>query len=224
MLKPTRIWGGFVVVLAALAGCGGNDRDSERAEKAIEGTFVGKVTGTNAFLAVVASPAARGKDQREVTVYVSDGKRFSERFAGSARSNIFTANADDGDAEAKGKLSGGSATGTLELPDGKTVRYQATQATATSGLYDLTVSARGKISGASAAGVGLTSEAGLRAPGEGTLKFADGKRRRFDITGAGTGDPTALRAGQIRLIVLPDGAMTGAGESRSKEFFIRSAG
>jgi hypothetical protein len=231
MLKRARIWFGFVAVvaLALVAGCGGNDddRDDRRAEKTLDGTFVGKLPGTNGFLAVVASPAARGQDRRDVKVYVSDGESLSEWFPGSVESNSFTATADGGDAEAKGKLSGNSASGTISLPDGETVRYEATRATAASGLYELTVSRDGELTGVSAAGVGLTSRSKLEAPGTGTLKFADGKRRKVEITA--DGDPVRLRAAEARLIVLADGDMAGAGQTRSSgaagqpDFFIRSA-
>jgi hypothetical protein len=230
MFKLTRIWVWFVavVVLAPVAGCGGDgDGDAGAAAKVLDGTFVGKLTGTDAFLAVVASPALRGQDKRAVTVYVTDGERLNEWFPGSVRSNSFTATADGGDTEAKGKLSGDSATGTIELPNGKTARYTAKRATAASGLYELTISPKGELTGASAAGVGLTSRFALQAPGTGTLKFADGKRRKVDITADADGDPVRLRGAQARLIVLPDGAMAGAGQRRSgasePDFFIRSA-
>jgi hypothetical protein len=230
MLKRARIWFGFVAVvaLALVAGCGGNDdRDDRRAEKTLDGTFVGKLSGTDGFLAVVASPAARGQDRRDVKVYVSDGESLSEWFPGSVESNSFTATADGGDAEAKGKLSGNSASGTITLSDGETVRYDASRATAASGFYELTVSRNGELTGVSAAGVGLTSRSKLEAPGTRTLKFADGKRRKVEITA--DGDPVRLRAAEARLIVLPDGDMAGAGQKRSSgaagepDFFIRSA-
>jgi hypothetical protein len=226
-LRRISVWFVAVAVLVPVAGCGGDgDRDDESTVKALDGTFVGKLTGMNAYLAVVASPPARSKDKRDVTVYVSDGESLSEWLPGSVQSNSFTAS-NGGDAEAKGQLSADSATGTIELPDGKTVRYAAKRATAASGLYELTVSPKGELTGASAAGVGLTSRSTLEAPGTGTLKFADGKRRKVEITADAKGDPERLRTAQARLIVLPDGAMAGAGQRDSSadepDFFIRSA-
>jgi hypothetical protein len=229
MVKPTRIWVWFVLVLllALAAGCGGDDAGDGGAEKALDGTFVGKLSGTSGFLAVVASPATRGEERRDVKVYVSDGEGLSEWLPGSVQSNSFTAKADGGDAEVKGKLSGDSASGTIELADGKTVRYQATRATATSGLYELTFAPDGELTGASSAGVGLTSRSTLQVPGTGTLKFADGKRRKVEITADAKGDPERLRTAQARLIVLPNGAIAGAGQRDSSadepDFFIRSA-
>jgi hypothetical protein len=233
MVKWTRIGTGLVLalVLAPLAGCGGNaDRDDkDAAAKAIDGTFAGEVSGTSAFVAVVASPAAGKQDRRAVTVYLSDGRRLSERLSGSVSRNNFVATTDNRDVEAKGKLSGNAVTGTVTLRNGKTVRYKAGRATAAAGLYDLTVSSDGELSGASAAGVALKGRSTLPKPGSGTLKLADGTRLKFEITRSSTSDPGRLRDGRVRLIVLPDGQLRGAGERRSNadggdpDFFIRSS-
>jgi hypothetical protein len=234
MVKPTRVWVPFamaLVVFAALPGCGGDDEgeDERTVQKPIDGTFVGKASESDAFVAVVAAPAAKGKDTRDVTVYVSDGKRLSESFAGSIKSNSFTAKSTDGDAEAKGELAGESVKGTVELPDGKSARYDARQAAGAAGLYELTVSRKGTLSGASAAGIGLTSKSELQAPGTGALKFADGKRRKFEVSVASGGKSGRIRVGHVRLIVLPDGQMNGAGVRQADagdgdaDFFVTSA-
>jgi len=190
----------------------------------IDGTFVGKVAETDALVAVVAAPPAGKQPKREVSVYVADGRQVTEWFAGSAAANSFAASSDDRDAQVKGTLSGSAVTGTLELPGGKTVKYQAIPATGAAGLYDLSVSRKGELSGASAAGIGLKGETPLDS-GTGALKLADGKRRKFDVTGLAGGDLPSLRAGQVRLIVLDDG-LTGAGKPRSAKggsaFLIRA--
>jgi hypothetical protein len=233
MLKRTRSLLPFIVVLLAapMAACGDDDGDDgqvDKQAKPVAGTFVGKVTDTEAFVSVVATPPAKGADKREVAVLVCDAKRLCEGFSGTATGNDFVATAD-GDAQAKGELSEKSATGSVELPGGKRVRYKAGPATATAGVYDLTVSANGKLSGASAAGVGLTGKSELPAPGTGTLKLADGKRLKVVLTRSAAGDPLSLPAGQARLIVLPDYQLRGAGKSRrtsggsDADFFIRSS-
>lgn len=216
-------------LLALLAGCGGGDDPEEQATaKVVEGTFVGKVSGNDAFVAVVAAPVARGKETRELTMFVSDGGRLSESLKGSVRDNSFSATSAD--AKAKGKLEGNSVSGTLTLPDGKEASYRATRATAAAGLYDLTVSSKGQLSGASATGVGLTSKSSLRAPGFGSIKFADGKKRKFEVTAEALPDPVRLGAGQLRMIVMPDGELTGAGAAKPTgggeelDVFIKSAG
>jgi hypothetical protein len=220
-----------VLLLAALAGCGGDGDDPEGVEKKakpLEGTFVGKAEGSGAFVAVVASPVARGQERRELTVYACDAKRLCEWFSGSAAGNSFRIGAERGDGEARGELTRKAATGTIELADGKTLRYEAEGATATAGLYDLTVSASGKLTGASATGVGLTGKSTIPKPGAGSLKLADGKRLKLDVSRSSLEESVPLEAGQVRVIVLSDHELRGAARSRRTEggghsdFFIRS--
>lgn len=221
----------LVLLLTPLAGCGGgDDRDRDKpAEKAVDGTFVGKVGDTSAFVAVVAAPAAGKRDRRDVTVYVCDARRLCEWLSGSVSRNSFEATAEDRDADATGKLSAEAATGTVELPDGKTVRYNAARATGPAGLYDLTVSSDGDLSGASEAGVALKGTSTLPEAGRGTLKLADGRRLKFVVTRISADDPFRLRAGEARVIVLPGGQLRGAAKSRMTDdaeasgFFIRSS-
>jgi hypothetical protein len=233
MLKRTRFLVPFtaMVLAATVAACGDDDGDDgqvDKKAKPVAGTFVGKVADTEAFVSVVAAPPAKGADKREVTVLVCDAKRLCEGFSGTATGNDFVATAD-GDAEAKGELSAKSATGSIELPGGETVRYKAGPATAVAGVYDLSVSAKGKLTGASASGVALTGKSELPAPGTGMLKLADGKRLKVVLTRSAAGDPLRLAAGQARLIVLPDYQLRGAGKSRptsggsDADFFIRSS-
>jgi hypothetical protein len=223
--------GVLLLLLTALASCGGNDGDDrERVEdvKPLEGTFVGKAEGNEAFVAVVASPVVRGEDRRELTVYACDAKRLCEWFSGSAGAKSFRVSAEGGDGEATGKLTREAATGTIELSDGKTLRYEAGRAQAAAGLYDMTLSASGKLSGASATGVGLTGKSTIPKPGGGSLKLADGKRLELDVTKSAGEGSVPLRAGQALAIVLPDHELRGAARSRRtaggghSDFFIRS--
>jgi hypothetical protein len=216
----------LVLLLTPLAGCGDDDDDdAEKKAKPVAGTFVGKVRGTEAFVAVVASPSAKGQAKRAVTVYACDARRLCEWFSGSSSGNRFTATAEGGEQRAKGRLTGKAATGTIELAVGDTAQYNAGSARATAGLYELTVSRRGKLEGASAAGVGLRGKSSLPRPGRGTLKLADGRRLKFEVTRSSTGDGLRLKAGQVRVIVLPNGQLRGAGKSRpgGSNFFIRSS-
>ena len=226
MIGSRIILGLAIPLVLALAACGsGGDNDERPAEKAVEGTFVGKVAGTKAFVAVVAAPVAGKQEKRDVSVYVSDGKRLNEWFPGSVSGNSFTAASDDSDARIEGKLGGNAVTGKLKLPGGKTVDYQAGPATGAAGLYDLQVSAKGKLSGASAAGIGVKGEAPFDRD-TGMLRLADGSKRKFAIT-SNDKKLSSLRAGQVRLIVLGDGELTGAGVPKSSDagaqaFLIRS--
>jgi hypothetical protein len=222
---------GGLLLLASPVGCGGddgNDNDGDRDRRAtpVAGTFVGKLRGSEEFVAVVAAPPTKGADRREVSAFVCDGERVCASFTGAAQGNEVVAKAAEGDAQTKVTLRGKAATGSVELPEGNTGRYNASEATATAGLYDLTVSRRGKVTGASAAGVGLTGTVTLPPPGEGRLKLADGTRLRFRVTTSDSADAAQLQPGQLRLIVLPKGEVRGAGKSRGQDgatFFVRSA-
>jgi hypothetical protein len=214
-----------VLLLACLAGCGGGDEKT--GAKPVDGTFVGRLSGTDAFVAVVASPPAQGKAQPSVQVYVSDGGGLSEFFQGSVKGDRFVATSDDGDSKADGRLEEGSVSGTVELPKGGRSRYEAGVATGAAGLYELSLASDGELSGASSAGVGITGDARRRRRGTGTLKLADGQRRRFAIA-SGRGDGAGhLEAGRVRVILLPGGQLRGAGKTRgradSRAFFLRSS-
>ncbi len=81
------------------------------------------------------------------------------------------------------------------------------------------------MSGASAAGVGLTGQVTLPPPGSGRLKLADGTRIKFKVTKASDAKSADLKPGQLRLIVLPDGQVSGAGKSPGEggsDFYARS--
>jgi hypothetical protein len=231
------IWSGFVaavLVLISLVGCSGDDASGDgtgetaaKADKPVEGSFVGNVSGMKAFVAIVAAPAEAGGNERAVEVYLTDGNRVSESFSGSISNNSFVVESDDGDSEAKGELSGESVTGTVELPNDKTVRYKASQPAGAAGLYDVTVSANGKLRGASAGGIGVTGRIDLLL-GTGVLRLADGRRLKFDVAESPGDQVPQLQAGQGRLIVLASGEVKGAGTSQtasgdeSSGFFIRS--
>jgi hypothetical protein len=217
-----------LLLALALGGCGDDDDDAAEEEpKLVDGTFVGKARGTKAFVAVVASPAPKGKRRRDATVFVCDGKDLCEWLTGSARGNEFSAASAGDDAEAKGNLTGKAARGSIQLSGGKTVNFVASPATATAGLYTLTVSSSGKLTGASAAGVGLTGKSTLPEPGPGTLKLADGTRIKFTATENSSDDPVRLPAGEVRAIVLQGRQLRGAGKNRGGEeagsdFFMSS--
>jgi hypothetical protein len=220
--------GALLLALGALAGCGDDDDDDgtqERNAPLVDGTFVGKTRGTDAFVAVVASPAPKGKNRRDAVVFVCDAKTVCEWLQGSASGNTFTAASDDDDAQVKGNLTRKAARGSIELDGDETLNFVTSPAAATSGLYSLKVSAGGKFTGASAAGVGLTGRSSLPDPGPGTLKLADGTRLKFNASENATDDAIALPAGEVRVIVLPGSQLRGAGKSKgggSSDFFMRS--
>lgn len=222
-----------VLLLAAVTGCGGSDGDddddAEQTPKPVAGTFVGKVPKSAMFVSVIAAPASKGEERRPVTVYVCDAERVCELLTGSATGNEFTAKAESGEGTADGELTRRQASGSIELQGGETLRYEAGRATAAAGVYNLTVSANGRIRGASAAGVALTGTSTLPEPGTGTLKLADGSRLKFRVTRASS-EAGPLEAGQLRLIVLSNGQLRGVGKTKQAQngdqmvFYVRSTG
>lgn len=230
-VKRTRLWVSVAVVAAAVAALvvvflvslAGGDTDSggegnqagqaPQASQAVDGSFVGRVSGTKAFVAVVAAPAEGEGDERAVQIYVADGKRIDEWFSGSIADNQFVAETEDGEAEAEGTLTGKSVSGMVDLGDGEPVRYRARPPAGAAGLYDLSASSRGMLRGSSAAGLGVAGRIELP-EGTGFLRLADGKRLTFQIAEAPAADLAALRPGRTRLIILPGGRLVGAGKSR----------
>ena len=100
-----------------------------------------------------------------MSMFVCDARRLCEWSRGKATGNDFEAGS--GDRGAKGRLSEKAATGTIGLPGGKAARYVAGRATAAAGVYELEVAPDGELSGASAAGVGVTGDSTLPEPGSG---------------------------------------------------------
>jgi hypothetical protein len=208
-----------LVAAVLLAGCGGdddgnNDDNGEDRAAPVSGTFVGKLQGSGQFVAVVAAPPAEGQQRRQVSAFVCDADRVCSSYTVAASGNDIVAKAEAGKGQTDVALKKGAATGSVELPSGKTAKYNAREATATAGLYDLTVSPKGKVSGASAAGVGLTGSLTLPPPGTGKIKLADGTRLKFKVVENTAGEGALVRAGQLRMIVLPDGEVRGAGKSK----------
>jgi hypothetical protein len=225
-----RRWIAATVLLLAFAGCdvmGDEDEDASRQPgsqaggsrpKPVDGTFVGKLDGTEAFVAVAAAPVAQGRRRREITVFACGDEEVCEWLTGSAAGNRFSAASSDGDAEFQGSLTRRAASGSIELAGGETSDVTARRATAAAGLYTLTVSPGGRLQGASAGGVGLTGRSTLPEPGRGTLRLADGTRLRFLATRSTGAEALRIRRGEARLIVLPDGELRGAGPN----FYLRS--
>jgi len=201
----------FAVVPLA-GGCGGDDEDESSSAKPASGVFVGEVPGTGAFVAVTAAAATDGDAPRAVKTYVCDGKRLSEWLPGTASGDSFTATSDDGDAEVKGTLSGNAVTGTVELSDGKTLRFTARRATGDAGLYNLRHLANGQVVGESVAGGRVSGRSEARRPGITELTLPKGGQLRIKVTRDSV-KPPDVPAGAVRLIVLANGRFAGAGKA-----------
>jgi hypothetical protein len=213
-----------------VAGCGDDGDEAETEATPVAGTFVGEVGSGDRrkvpFIAVVAAPAKNGQQAREVKVYVCDGFGINEWFPGSATGDRFKLTSDDGDAEVNGRLTASSVTGTVTLPDGKSIRFNGKPATGPGGLYDVTASRGGQLRGTSTtearlAGRQAQQETNGRYPLTATIRVPAGKRFRVATT------PTRPVTGSFRWIVLSDGLFTGdrkgvrTAEGGGGDYFIR---
>jgi hypothetical protein len=224
-----------VIPLIALSGGGeNNDRAGQgaanptRTERPIEGSYVGKVSGGTAFIAVVVGPPEGEQDRRQVRVYIADGESVSESFSGSTSDNSFVAKAADGAAEVEGELRRASVKGSVQLEEGESVRYKGAHPGGAAGLYDLKLTPAGKLRGVSAAGLAVKGQISVDGSPAGFLKLADGTRLDFEITSPSADEDVVIGAGRVRLIVLPSGDMAGSAQIRpvtgdESDFFIRSA-
>ena len=171
------------------------------------------------------SPCRSGDGSGAGEVYVSDGETLGERYVGTVSDLTFVATTADG-REARGRLRNGGLRGTVELRGGKRVKFVASPPSGAAGFYDVKVSARGDVTGSSAAGLGITGELALGEGKTGTLELVDGKRVELAVTSEAVGDP--FRAAEVRVIVLPGGQLKGAGKGRpaagdgEPNLFIRS--
>ena len=130
-----------------------------------------------------------------MTVFVCDGSKQCALLPASAAADRFAAAFRDGAGKASEALTQRSASGAIELPGAK-LRDGAARARAAAGRYDLRSSPEGKLSGASAAGVGLTVRSTLPGPGAGSPHLADGRRLRFRAPTAAGDSALGVEAGR----------------------------
>jgi hypothetical protein len=142
-----RIAPALIAVSAALSACGGGGAGTTPTKQAtatnqITGAWVGKVQGTDAFVAL----ASNG---HEVLAYVCDGKDISQWFHGVAGERYV--NLGDGSVRFKqsgakldARLQTNVTTGTFTGVDGKRLDFTATRARGDAGLYRLEQTADGR--------------------------------------------------------------------------------
>jgi len=216
-----------LVVLSALllAGCsgggggeqGGGSQDEESAQEPISGSFVGTTSDPETLVAVVADKAEGGADSREVRAYLCNSEDVGEWFRGSVTGNTVDL-ASDGGAQLTGELTSDAATGSVTLPVGEVVSFGASPATGIGGLYSLSISPDGRVSGTSERGGQLEGRADDRPREDGaypitaTITSPDGQQQEFEAFSL---DPPAeferKSSYPPRFVVLPDGTIKGGG-------------
>ena len=196
-----------------IGGCGdGQGGASEQQDeqqdtrKPVVGEFVGKVSDTDAFVALVSEEPKKGEEKREVRAYLCDGQEISEWFVGQARSNEFELSSEGG-ARLDAKLTDAAAIGTITFPNGGAVlNFEASPATGVEGFYVLSVpSEEGQVSSTSTRGAqiqgsrsGAQVGATITPPEEGGGKPVD-----FNVS------VPSIEEGDNRWILLAEGGKLG---------------
>lgn len=99
-----------------------------RAQTPLAGSYVGKVQGSQAFIALVRS-------ENKLIAYVCDGKEQVQWFRGAVGPNGALEVRTEAGWRLLGALSAEGVKGTVTFADGKTLEYSATPATGEAGLY-----------------------------------------------------------------------------------------
>ena len=148
---PVRTTAALLGLLAlVLAACGGSSERPTPAPvaAAVSGSFVGKIAEADALVAVVA-------DGQRVRAYVCDGpgRQIAEYAEGSADGAHVVLTSRSG---ARFDINlAQNATGTVTMPGGRTLSFDAGPASGAAGLYELTFTADGSFGGGSATGAAL---------------------------------------------------------------------
>ena len=126
------------LVVGATAGSAGA---APAKAKTVSGTFVGTVSGTDAYVGVVAAKAKGGR--RAVLAYVCDGQQLADWFTAKVTGNHATLKAKNGD-RLTVALTKSQASGTLTLADGTRQAFTATPGARPAGLYQAVTKTSGK--------------------------------------------------------------------------------
>jgi hypothetical protein len=216
LFRPPRLLGRGILGVSLLAlagflvvGCAGFQ---ERNAPPVAGNFVGEAVPSatqHAYVAVIASSAEEGEDEREVKAYLCDGGDVSEWFRGEA-GNTLDLTSENG-AHLEGNVAAEAATGTITLSDGTSFSFTANQATGPAGLYNASISPGGSVSGTSETGGRIEGQISEEADSEGLQAFsgtvtpAEGRPVDFAVR-ANDDSP-----GDVRIIVSEDVHVVGAG-------------
>ena len=221
----TGIFVSALVALSLVAGCGSGggapggsqEEEKESATPPVAGSFVGEVPDASAFIAIVADVPEGEGDEREVKAYLCDGQTVSDWFTGSVVGNDLSLSSAS-EAQLEGQLTPDAATGTITDPSGDSVSFEAPLATGLAGLYNVSVSSDGTLSGTSQTGgqmegqLGNILEENNTYPVRGTITPPDGQPQDFSaLTAPNTAD-------QHRWIVLADGQIKGGNVGGGFEF------
>ena len=181
---------------------------STAAAKPVAGSFVGKLTGTNTLIAIVASDLKPGAAGRTVSLYFCDDTKVFEWFKGEFKGNTISLDSVSKDAHVQVTLRASGSSGKVDLPGLGKRSFTVKAAQGVSGLYLGSVSADGVVAGRSATGARIEGAIEGDRGVTGQLIPAQGNPVPFTFAG------TDLKSVDFRLIVHPSGESRGARAAR----------
>ena len=190
--------------LVALVGVLPSSPAAMAAPRAVNGTFVGKLAGTDVLIAVVADALQAGTSARSVRVYFCDDKQTFQWFVGDVKGNTVSLSSTSKDATIKVTLSATSVTGRVTLPRLGARSVKALAAKGVAGLYVGNVTKDGVVSGRSATGARIEGTVTGPSTVTGELIPVQGQPVPFTF---GAIEPVPV---DFRLIVHPSGEVRGA--------------
>jgi hypothetical protein len=141
-------------------------------------TFVGTTSDPETFVAIVVAAAAPG-EAGEARAYVCNGADIVDWFDQGGLTGEGEGKLDlrsEAGAHLEGTISGETATGTVTLPGGTTLDFEAPRATGTDGLYTFSIGADGRAEGSSAEGASIAGQLLL----VGAIALPDGESESFE--------------------------------------------
>jgi hypothetical protein len=217
---------GIVAMLAvclAVAACGGDDEEgtpATQAPSAVTGEFVGAASDQETYVALYASKG-QSAEQIEVVAYVCNrrvdqqGALFAEWFTGTATADNVDLTSQTGKAHLRAALEQGRARGTADLPDGRSVTFEAARSEGgPAGLFEVNVDDQGNLVGSSRGGKTLKLSSFQRdgEPGyTGTITLPGGQAVPYElfVRGGVVTKADVAGMGTPRTIILPDGSSRG---------------
>jgi hypothetical protein len=170
-------------------------------------TFVGATSDPATFVAIVVAEASPDVAEREARAYLCNGADIAEWLdhggvtgEGEGQLDLSSANGT----HLSGTVSAATATGTISLPDGSALTFEAPRAAGAEGLYTFTVAPDGRVDGSSAEGARIDGHLQVT----GTITLPDGTATPYQW-------PVAIDdTAEVRNISLAETGGRGTGRTR----------
>jgi hypothetical protein len=193
--NPSMLLAGLLA-LTVFTGCD----SASNSDEPVVGEFVGKATGVDDLVAVLADPPGTN-GQRKVQIYLCDGVSRGEWFTGTTADNTVDLTSVTGSANVQATLAPDHVSGSITLLDGTRITFDIPPARDGGGLYDpVIVDAQGRFSSTSLSGATLEGQISAEGRRSGTIVLPDGTRFDFERQ-----TDFVQPAGEYTLVALPAG-------------------